>query len=127
AIVPIYKKPEEKQATLAAAQKLAEGLRGLPVEAWFDYEPVSVKVDDRDHYQPGYKFAEWELKGAPIRVELGPKDLEKNACVLARRDRPGKEGKQMGVPLAGAAARIGELLKEMQTALFERARQFRDA
>ncbi|MGH7225143.1 MAG: proline--tRNA ligase, partial [Gemmataceae bacterium] len=62
----------------------------------------------------------------PVRVELGPKDLAKGACVLARRDLPGKEAKEMGVPLARAAARIGEILQEMQTALFERARKFRD-
>ena len=61
-------------------------------------------MDDRDQHQPGFKFNEWELKGVPVRVELGPKDLEKNACVLARRDLPGKEAKEMGVPLAGRTA-----------------------
>src|SRR5262245_12687500 len=126
-IVPIFKKPEEKAAVLQAAERLAASVRDVPLREWLNYEPVVVKVDDRDQYQPGFKFAEWEVKGVPIRVELGPKDLEKNACVLARRDRPGKEGKEMGVPLTGAAVRIGELLKEMQSALFERARQFRDA
>lgn len=126
-IVPIYKKPGEKEATVAAAQKLADGLRGLPADPWFAYEPISVKVDDRDHYQPGYKFNEWELKGVPIRVELGPKDLEKNACVLARRDLPGKEAKMFGVPLVEAPAKIASLLKEMQDALLQRARTFRDA
>jgi prolyl-tRNA synthetase len=61
-----------------------------------------------------------------VRVELGPKDLAKGACVLARRDLPGKENKEMNVPLAAAPARIGEMLKEMQTALFERARKLRE-
>jgi prolyl-tRNA synthetase len=126
-IVPIFKKPEEKAAVLQAAERLAAAVRDVPLREWLNYEPVVVKVDDRDQYQPGYKFAEWEVKGVPIRVELGPKDLEKNACVLARRDRPGKEGKEMGVPLAGAAARIAEVLREMQASLFEKARQFRDA
>jgi prolyl-tRNA synthetase len=126
-IVPIFRKPEEKQATCAAAAKLAEGLRGLPADPWFNYTPVQVKIDDRDQYQPGFKFNEWELKGVPIRVELGPKDLEKNACVLARRDLPGKEAKMFGVPLGEAAAKIVALLKEMQTALFEKAKKFRDA
>ena len=73
----------------------------MPLGDWLDYEPISVKIDDRDHYQPGYKFNEWELQGVPVRVELGPKDLAKSACVLARRDVPGKEGKEMGVPLRG--------------------------
>ena len=63
----------------------------------------------------------------PVRVELGPKDLAKNACVLARRDLPGKEAKEMDVPLAAAPARIGEMLQAMQTDLLDRARRFRDA
>ena len=63
----------------------------------------------------------------PVRVELGPKDLEKKACVLARRDRPGKEGKEMGIPLDRAAARIGELLQQMQKDLFDQAKKYRDA
>src|SRR5262245_1558858 len=125
-IVPIFRKAEEKQAVLAAAEELAKGIRDLPLREWLNYEPVTVKVDDREQYQPGFKFNEWELKGVPVRVELGPKDLEKKACVLARRDLPGKEAKEMGVPLAGAATRIVELLKAMQTALFEKARKFRD-
>jgi prolyl-tRNA synthetase len=131
-IVPIYRKVEEKQAVLAAAEKLAQGIRdlgsgGAALAAWLNYEPVTVKVDDREEYQPGYKFNEWELKGVPIRVELGPKDLANNACVLARRDLPGKEAKQMGVPLSAAPTRIGEMLKAMQADLFERARKYRDA
>jgi prolyl-tRNA synthetase len=126
-IVPIYRKPEERQAVLAAAQQLAAGIRDLPLGPWLNYEPVGVKVDDREQYQPGYKFNEWELRGVPVRVELGPKDLEKNACVLARRDLPGKEAKQMGVPLSAAPARIGAMLQAMQTDLLERARRCRDA
>ncbi len=126
-IVPIYKSAEERSAVLEAARKLADEVRALPLREWLNYEPVAVKVDDRDQYQPGYKFNEWELRGVPVRVELGPKDLAKKACVLARRDVPGKEGKEMNVPLAGAAARIGELLQAMQKALFDRARAFRDA
>src|SRR5438128_3489913 len=120
-IVPIFRKPEEKQATLAAANQLAAGLRGLPADPWLNYEPLVVKVDDREQHQPGYKFNERELRGVPVRVELGPKDLEKNACVLARRDLPGKEAKEFGVPLASAPARIVELLTTMQTALLANA------
>jgi prolyl-tRNA synthetase len=126
-IVPIFKKPEEKTAVLEAANKLAAAVRDLPLREWLNYEPVIARVDDRDQYQPGFKFAEWEVKGVPVRVELGPKDLEKKACVIARRDRPGKEGKEMGVPLDGAAARIGEILQAMQKELLEKARQLRDA
>jgi prolyl-tRNA synthetase len=126
-IVPIFRKPEERAATGAAAQKLAAELRSLPVTAWLNYEPLAVRIDDRDQHQPGYKFNEWELRGVPVRVELGPKDLAQNACVLARRDVPGKEGKQMGVPLAAAAGRIVEILRQMQADLRERAMKFRDA
>src|SRR6202171_6154748 len=126
-IVPIFRKPEEKQAVTAAAQQLARALRDLPVDPWFSYEPISVKVDDREQYQPGFKFNEWETKGVPIRVELGPKDLAQNACVLARRDLPGKEAKMMGVPLAAAPAKIVALLRDLQKALFERAKAYRDA
>jgi prolyl-tRNA synthetase len=126
-IVPIYKTPQERTAVLEAARKLADEVRALPLREWLEYEAVAVKVDDRDQYQPGFKFNEWELRGVPVRVELGPKDLAKNACVLARRDICGKEGKEMNVPLAGAATRIGELLQAIQKGLFERARAFREA
>jgi prolyl-tRNA synthetase len=125
-IVPIYKTDAEKSAVLEAANKLAQSIRDLQLREWLNYEPVTVRVDDREQYQPGYKFNEWELKGVPVRVELGPKDLAKGACVLARRDLPGKEAKEMGVPLTRAAARIAEMLQAMQTALFDRARKFRD-
>src|SRR5262249_4839719 len=126
-IVPIFKKPEEKQAVTAAARQLAAGIQAVPIGDWLNNDPLIVKVDDREQYQPGYKFNEWELRGVPIRVELGPKDLANNACVLARRDVPGKEGKEMGVPLAAAPARIIERLKEMQQNLFDRAKQYRTA
>jgi len=126
AIIPIYRKAEEREAVLTAARQLAASLTSRPMEAWFGYEPIVVKVDDREQHQPGFKFAEWELKGAPIRVELGPKDLAKNACVLARRDLPGKEAKVFDVPLAGAGDRIVQMMKEMQAALFDRAKKFRD-
>jgi prolyl-tRNA synthetase len=125
-IVPIYKTPQEKSAVLEAANKLAQGIRDLPLREWLNYEPVTVRVDDREQYQPGFKFNEWELKGVPVRVELGPKDLAKAACVLARRDLPGKEAKEMGVPLTAAPGRIGEMLQAMQKCLFDRARLFRD-
>ena len=102
-IVPIFRKPEEKQAVLAAAQKLADATaRAAAAATGSTTSRSTVKVDDREQYQPGFKFNEWELKGVPVRVELGPKDLAKNACVLARRDLPGKEAKEMGVPLADA-------------------------
>lgn len=125
-IVPIYKKDEERKLVTAAAAKLADELKQQPLGDWLNFDPLSVKIDDRDQYQPGYKFNEWELRGVPVRVELGPKDLAQNACVLARRDMPGKEGKLMGVPLAAAAGRIIDLLKAMQNSLYDRAKDFRE-
>jgi prolyl-tRNA synthetase len=126
-IVPIFRKPEERQAVTAAANQLAQRIRDLPLGNWLNYDPVAVRVDDRDQYQPGYKFNEWELRGVPVRVELGPKDLANNACVLARRDLLGKDAKQMGVPLLEAPARIADMVKAMQADLLERARRNRDA
>jgi prolyl-tRNA synthetase len=126
-IVPIFKTPAERSAVLEAASKLAGAIRDLPLRADYGYEALAVKVDDRDQLQPGFKFNEWEMRGVPVRVELGPKDLAKNACVLARRDLPGKEAKVMGVPLETAPARIDAMLTEMQQALLARARQRREA
>jgi prolyl-tRNA synthetase len=125
-IVPIYRKEEERKAVLEAADKLAAGVRDLALSDWFAGERIGVKVDDRDQYQPGYKFHEWELKGVPVRVELGPKDLATSACVLARRDLPGKEAKQVA-PLAAAPARIEEMLRAMQKDLLDRGKKARDA
>jgi prolyl-tRNA synthetase len=75
---------------------------------------------------PGHRFAERELRGIPVRVEIGPKDIEKGACVVARRDIPGKEGKTMGIPLDGAPQYIDQLLRTIQKNLFDRALANRD-
>jgi prolyl-tRNA synthetase len=126
-IVPIAKSDAERQAVLEASDRLAQALRDLPRDPFFGYEPVTVKVDNNFNQSPGFRFNEWELRGIPVRVEVGPKDLAANACVLARRDRPGKEGKEVGVPLAAAPGRIVEVLRQMQADLFHKARAFRDA
>src|SRR6266700_3408186 len=96
AIVPIGKNDQEREGVLKAADNLAAALRDAPREDFFGYEPLTVKVDRDFNNSPGFRFNEWELKGAPVRVELGPKDLATNACVLARRDLPGRESKVMG-------------------------------
>src|ERR1700687_2109737 len=112
-ILPIAKAEGERKAVLEASDKLAAALAELQREPFFDYEPLTVKGDREFDKSPGFRFNEWELRGVPVRVELGPKDLASNACVLARRDVPGKEGKQMGVPLAAAPQRIVDMLKAM--------------
>ena len=83
---------------------------------------VRVKLDDRDEYTPGWKFAEWELRGVPVRLEIGPKDIEKSQVVLARRDTREKQPASMD----GLTGRIVELLDDIQKTLLQRARTFRD-
>jgi prolyl-tRNA synthetase len=126
-IVPIGRAPEERQAVVDASEHLAAACRELPRNDFFGYEPLSVKVDQDFDKSPGFRFNEWELRGVPIRVELGPKDLAQNACVLARRDRPGKDHKVTGVPLDEAPARILEMLRAMQEDLFSAALRMREA
>ncbi len=126
-VCPLGKNPEEQNASVAAAEKLVQNLTALPRDEFYGYEPITVKIDREFDKSPGFRFNEWELKGVPVRVELGPKDIAANACVLARRDQPGKDGKQFGIPLAEAAGKIDSLLREIQKNLFEKARAFRDA
>ncbi|MFO7168628.1 MAG: proline--tRNA ligase [Chloroflexota bacterium] len=114
-VVPIYKNDEERSAVMGAVAQITAGWKGR----------LRFKVDDRDNLTPGFKFNEWELKGVPVRVEVGPKDVEKGSVALARRDRPGREGKSF-VPQAGLTERIEQLLEEIQQSLFERALKFRE-
>lgn len=125
-ICPLGKNDAERSASVTASEKLAAELRGLPRDDFFGYEPLAVKVDAEFDKSPGFRFNEYELRGVPVRVEIGPKDIEKQACVVARRDRPGKDGKQFGVLLAGAAAHIDKLLREIQQSLFDKAKTYRD-
>jgi len=83
---------------------------------------VRVNLDDRDAYTPGWKFAEWELRGVPLRLEIGPKDLEKSQVLVARRDTREK----LGVPMDGLVGRIHGLLDDIQQNLLARAIAFRD-
>jgi len=83
-------------------------------------------LDEREGQSPGWKFNDWEMRGVPVRVELGPKDVVKRAAVLARRDRPGREGK-ISVSLADLPATIAKLLDEIHQSLYERALAFRRA
>jgi prolyl-tRNA synthetase len=114
-VVPIYKNDAERSAVLGAVARITAGWKGR----------LRFKVDDRDNLTPGFKFNEWELKGIPVRVEVGPKDVEKGSVALARRDRPGREGKAF-VPQDGLTERVEGLLADIQHSLFERARAFRD-
>jgi prolyl-tRNA synthetase len=82
---------------------------------------VRVHIDDRDSQTPGWKFNEWELRGVPLRLEIGPKDIEKSQVVLARRDTREKAF----VPMDGLASRVDEMLAAIQQALYDRAVAFR--
>jgi prolyl-tRNA synthetase len=87
---------------------------------------LRLKVDDRSEVTPGFKFNDWELRGVPIRIEVGPKDVEKGSVALARRDIPGREGKSF-LPQAGLRAAVDEILKSIHIAMLDKARTFRDA
>jgi prolyl-tRNA synthetase len=83
-------------------------------------------MDDRDNVSSGFKFNDWEMRGVPVRVEIGPKDVEKGSVALARRDRPGKEGKSF-VSQTDLALTVSGLLVEIQDSLLKRATEYRDA
>ena len=83
---------------------------------------VRIMLDDREEYTPGWKFSEWEMRGVPLRLEIGPKDIEKSQVMLARRDTRQK----LATPNEGLSERVGELLKAIQTDLLKRASRFQD-
>jgi prolyl-tRNA synthetase len=113
-VVPIYKNDAERSAVMEAIERISAPWKGR----------LRFKVDDRDQLTPGFKFNEWELKGVPLRVEVGPRDVEKGSVALARRDMPGKAGKAF-VPQDGLTERLEGLLNEIQQALYDRALRFR--
>ncbi len=112
-VVPIWRDDAQKSAVLDAVQAVKGMLSG-----------IRFQVDDREGLSAGWKFNEWELKGVPVRIEIGPKDVEKGQVVLARRDMPGREGKHF-VPTSGLRAQLVELLDTVQQALYDRALAFR--
>jgi len=114
-IVPIYKNDEERSKVMPVVEKVREMMGSL-----------RVKVDDRTEVTPGYKFNDWEMRGVPLRIEIGPKDVEKGSVALARRDIPGREGKQFASQ-NGLDKFVPALLSEIQANLLEKARKFRDA
>ena len=116
-IVPIYKNDAEKAKVMEVADRVFQELKDAGIR---------VKMDDRDNVSSGFKFNDWEMRGVPVRVEIGPKDVEKGSVALARRDRPGREGKSF-VSQTGLTSTVQDLLAEIQVALLKRATEFRDA
>jgi prolyl-tRNA synthetase len=107
-VVPIYKTDEERTQVVEAAKRIITGLR-----EWERRKPALLRVhlDDRDGVKPGAKYYEWEMRGVPLRMELGPRDLAKNACVLVRRDNREKKVTSLdtlGEDVAEALIRIQE-------------------
>ena len=116
-IVPIYRKDEQKPLVMETVARLERELQAAEIR---------VTVDRREGQSPGFKFNDWEMRGVPVRVEIGPKDVENNNAVLARRDIAGKAGKQF-VSQDAIVDVIATLLCDIQNNLLEDARNFRDA
>jgi prolyl-tRNA synthetase len=114
-IVPIFRTDDERALVFAEADKLSGELAGF-----------RVRVDKREGQSPGFKFNDWEMRGVPLRIELGPRDVAAGEVVLARRDIPGREGKT-SVPRSGAAAAVAETLEAVQASLYQRALRFRES
>ena len=114
AVVPIWRKDREREAVVAFAGELAEALRGAGVR---------VVVDDRDKMKPGAKYYDWERKGVPLRLEVGPRDLAKRSAFAARRTG----GKKFGIPEAELVEVVGATLGAIQDELRQRALDFREA
>ena len=112
-IVPIYKNDAERAGVMPVVEKLKGELSAF-----------RVKVDDRSEVTPGFKFNDWELRGVPLRIEVGPKDVEKGSFAMARRDIPGREGKTF-VPQEGAAKTVADMLDQIQNGIYQKALNFR--
>ena len=104
AIVPIHRSDEDRASVLAVADRLRADLAG---------QGIRVRLDDRDQHRPGYKFAEWELKGVPVRIELGPRDVAAGRVVVASRLGGDKEEVELAEASAGMAARLASVQRDL--------------
>lgn len=114
-IIPIYKSDQEKKAVMESVERVRQELAGF-----------RIKVDDRAEVTPGFKFNDWEMRGVPLRIEIGPKDVENNCVTLARRDLPGKAGKSL-LSQQNLSQAVTQSLDDIHTALYDRALAFRQA
>jgi prolyl-tRNA synthetase len=113
-LIPIYKNDQEKSQVMPAARQIKDELE----------QDFRIQMDGRDEVTPGFKFNEWELRGVPLRIEVGPKDIAKGSVVFARRDVPGRAGKSI-VGRDQLKAQVAEALLNVQVSLYERALAFR--
>jgi len=111
-LIPIIPNDDSKSVVLETVNKLHEELR----------ESYRMKIDDRDNISPGFKFNEWELKGVPLRIEIGPKDIEKNSVVFSRRD--GVDGKT-SISINEVSEKLKDNLDDIQSNLLETSKNFR--
>jgi len=116
-LVPIYKTEEEKVKVMEVANKVFAELKAAGIR---------IKMDDRDEVTPGFKYNDWEMRGVPLRIEVGPKDVAKGSVALARRDIPGRDGKSF-VSQEDLAATVTEALGAIQASMLQQATEFRDA
>jgi prolyl-tRNA synthetase len=116
-MIPIYKNDAEKAAVMPVTDRIFRELKAAGLR---------LKVDDREGLTPGFKYNDWEMRGVPLRMEIGPKDVEKGSVALARRDIPGKAGKSF-VSQENLIATVQEMLTTIQAALLERAIAMRDS
>ncbi len=112
-IVPIYKSDEELESISAVAKSISADLKK---------KGISVKFDNRDTQRPGFKFAEWELKGVPVRIAIGPRDIENGTVEVARRDTKEKTVLQ----LVGIDEKIENLLNQIQDNIYQKAKSFQE-
>lgn len=117
-IVPIWRKDSEKREVFEVSEK---------VYTFLEDAGIRVHFDEREEYTPGFKFNDWEMRGIPVRIEIGPRDVKKNAVVLARRDKPGKAGKQFGIPIDEVVNHVKKLLEDVQSSLLQQATDFLEA
>ncbi len=116
-IVPIHRTAEERATVLDAAER---------IRAMLDDGGVRVILDRRDDVTPGYKFNDWEMRGVPLRIEIGPRDVQNGTVVLARRDLPAGQNKT-SASQEGLVGRVIELMDEIQANMLRQATEFRDA
>lgn len=114
-LVPIYKNDTERSAVMPVVERISGELAAF-----------RLKVDDRTEVTPGFKFNDWEMRGVPLRIEIGPKDVEKGTVAVARRDKPGKAGRTF-LPQVNLAGNVERLLVEIQDSMLQNATAFRDS
>ena len=116
-IVPIFREESQRASVMTAAAQ---------IKAMLHDAGLRVHLDDRDNVSPGFKFNDWEMRGVPLRLEIGPKDVANHTVTLARRDLVGKEGKRVASQ-DGLVATVRALLDEIQASLLQQATEFRDS